>query len=126
MCDKLYKVVVRMNDKDTFQSFITEKWCIEQAAAVGVPGPKVLSIGIVDETAFMIQAFIEGDNGVDSTVPKSDIWRKLGEYAKRIHSIQVRGYGGDLIDPVPVSFSHLLMPDQTAVGKGMCNIISIV
>jgi len=99
-----HKVVVRMNDKDTFQSFIKEKWCIEQAAAVGVPGPKVLSIGIVGETAFMIQAFIEGDNGVDSTVPKSDIWRKLGEYAKRIHSIQVKGYGGDLIDPVHGEF----------------------
>lgn len=99
-----HKVVVRMNDKDTFQSFIKEKWCIEQAAAVGVPGPKVLSIGIVDETAFMIQAFIEGDNGVDSTVPKSDIWRKLGEYSKRIHSIQVRGYGGDLFDPVHGEF----------------------
>lgn len=78
------KVVVRMNEKDTFPSFIKEKWCIEQAAAVGVPGPEVLSIGIVDEIAYMIQVFIEGDNGLDSTVPKSDVWRKLGEYAKRI------------------------------------------
>ncbi|WP_241158318.1 hypothetical protein [Cohnella candidum] len=60
-----------MNDKDTFPSFIKEKWCIEQTAAVGVPGPEVLSMGIVDETVYMIQAFIEGDNGVDSTVPIS-------------------------------------------------------
>ncbi|MCK9857052.1 aminoglycoside phosphotransferase family protein [Paenibacillus sp. ATY16] len=94
------KVVVRMNDKNTFPSFIKEKWCIEQAAAVGVPGPEVLSIGIVDETAYMIQTFIEGDNGLDSAVPKSYVWRKLGEYAKLIHSIQVKGYGGDLIDLV--------------------------
>lgn len=99
-----HKVVVRMNDKDTFSNFIKEKWCIEQAAAVGVPGPEVLSIGIVDDTAYMIQAFIEGDNGVDSTVPKPDIWRKLGEYAKLIHSIQVKGYGGDLIDPLHSEF----------------------
>ncbi|MBD2867821.1 phosphotransferase family protein [Paenibacillus arenilitoris] len=98
------KVVVRMNDKDEFPSFIKEKWCIEQAAAVGVPGPEVLSIGIVDETAYMIQAFIEGDNGLDSAIPKSDVWRKLGEYAKLIHSIQVKGYGGHLIDPVDGEF----------------------
>jgi aminoglycoside phosphotransferase (APT) family kinase protein len=97
---KSHKVVVRMNDKDTYPSFIKEKWCIEQAAAVCIPGPEVLSIGIVDETAYMIQAFVEGDNGLDSTVPKSDVWRKLGEYARLIHSIQVKGYGGNLIDPV--------------------------
>jgi len=95
-----HKVVVRMNDKDTFPEFGKEKWCIEKAAAVGVPGPEVLSIGIVDETAYMIQAFVEGDNGLDSTVPKTEVWRKLGEYAKLIHSIQVKGYGGSLVDPV--------------------------
>ncbi|SFF26170.1 Phosphotransferase enzyme family protein [Paenibacillus algorifonticola] len=88
-----------MNDKDTYPSFIKEKWCIEQAAAVGIPGPEVLSIGIVDETAYMIQTFIHGDNGLDSTVLKSDVWRQLGEYAKLIHSIQVKGFGGNLIDP---------------------------
>lgn len=93
------KVVVRMNDTDTFPSFIKEKWCIEQAAAVGIPGPKVLSIGIADETAYMIQSFIDGDNGLDSTVLKSDVWRQLGEYAKLIHSIQVKGFGGNLINP---------------------------
>ena len=41
---------------------------------------------------------------LDSTVPKSDVWRKLGEYAKLIHSIQVKGYGGNLIDPVHGEF----------------------
>lgn len=99
-----HKVVVRMNDKDTFPEYVKEKWCIEQAAAVGIPGPEVLSIGIVDETAFMIQAFVEGDNGLDSTVTKTDVWRKLGEYAKLIHSIQVKGYGGNLVDPVHGEF----------------------
>ncbi|WP_309119277.1 phosphotransferase [Paenibacillus sp.] len=101
---KSHKVVVRMNDKDTYPSFIKEKWCIEQAVAVGIPGPEVLSIGIVDETAYMIQAFVEGVNGLDSTVPKSDVWRKLGEYARLIHSIQVKGYGGNLINPVDGEF----------------------
>ena len=110
------KVVVRMNDKDTFPSFIKEKWCIEQAAAVGVPGPEVLFMGIVDETAYMIQAFIEGDNGLDNTVPTSDVWRKLGEYAKLIHSIQVKGYGGNLIDPLQGDFQS----PSHAASDGSC------
>ncbi|XEC95974.1 aminoglycoside phosphotransferase family protein [Paenibacillus tarimensis] len=98
------KVVVRMNDTGTYPSYMKEKWCIEQAAAVGIPGPEVLSIGIVDETAYMIQAFVDGDNGLDSMVPKSDVWRQLGKYARLIHSIQVKGYGENLIDPVHGEF----------------------
>jgi len=94
------KVVVRMNNKDTYPTYIKEKWCIEQAARVGVPGPKVLSIGIVDDVAYMIQSFIHGDNGLDSEVHKSDIWRQLGDYAKRIDSIHVKGSGKNLIDPI--------------------------
>ncbi|WP_307544566.1 phosphotransferase family protein [Paenibacillus sp. V4I5] len=47
----------------------------------------------------MIQSFIDDDNGLDSTVLKSDVWRQLGEYAKLIHSIQVKGFGENLIDP---------------------------
>ncbi len=98
------KVVVRMNDHDHLPSFVKEQWCIGQAAAAGVPGPEVLSVGIFDETAYMIQAFVEGDSGLDSHVSKVSIWRKLGEYAKLIHSIPVTGYGDDLIDPVRGEF----------------------
>ncbi|OZB94232.1 phosphotransferase [Paenibacillus sp. XY044] len=97
---KSQKVVVRMNNKDTYPTYIKEKWCIEQAAAVGIPGPEVLSIGIVDEIAYMIQTFIHGDNGLDSKVHKSDIWRQLGDYAKLIDTIHVKGFGKNLIDPV--------------------------
>nr|MBC9203953.1 aminoglycoside phosphotransferase family protein [Paenibacillus sp. PL91] len=98
------KVVVCMNNTGTYPSYIKEKWCIEQAAALGIPGPEVLTIDIVDETAYMIQAFVDGDNGLDSTVLKSDVWRQLGKYAKLINSIQVKGYGENLIDPVHGEF----------------------
>ncbi|SFD80009.1 Phosphotransferase enzyme family protein [Paenibacillus catalpae] len=98
------KVVVRMNDKALFANFVKEKWCIEQAAAVGVLGPEVLSIGIFEDTAYMIQTFIDGDNGLDSEINKSEVWRQLGEYARLIHSIQVKGFGENLIDPVEGEF----------------------
>ncbi|WP_339293973.1 aminoglycoside phosphotransferase family protein [Paenibacillus sp. FSL W7-1279] len=101
---KSRKVVVRMNDSAAFPSYVKEKWCIEQAAAIGIPGPEVLTIGVIDETAYMIQAFVEGDNGVDSTALKIDVWRQLGKYAKLIHSIPVKGYGENLIDPVHGEF----------------------
>ncbi|MBO7746751.1 aminoglycoside phosphotransferase family protein [Paenibacillus sp. MWE-103] len=101
------KVVVRMNIKDTYPTYVKEKWCIEQATAVGVPGPEVLSIGVVNETAYMIQTFIHGDNGLDSKVHKPEIWRRLGEYAKRIDSIPVSGFGRSLLDSVSGVFQSL-------------------
>ncbi|MBM7565057.1 phosphotransferase family protein [Paenibacillus sacheonensis] len=98
------KVVVRMNDTGTYPNYAKEKWCMEQAAAAGIPGPEALAIGIADETAYMILTFVDGDNGVDSAVPNTEIWRQLGRYAKRIHAIPVKGYGENLIDPVHGEF----------------------
>ncbi|NBD24852.1 phosphotransferase family protein [Paenibacillus glycinis] len=98
------KVVVRMNDASAYPAYAKEKWCIEQAAAVGIPGPAVLSIGIVGDTAYMIQSYIDGDNGLDSKAPKADIWRRLGQYAKRIHAIPVKGFGENLADPAQGEF----------------------
>lgn len=121
---KSRKVVVRMNNKDTYEAYIKEQWCIEQAAAVGVPGPKVLTIGVVEETAYMIQTFIQGDNGMDSKMKKSEMWRQLGDYAKRIDAIQVNGYGRKLVDPVLGVFhspSHA-KSDGTLLGDVQHNI----
>ncbi|AOZ90837.1 phosphotransferase [Paenibacillus crassostreae] len=121
------KVVIRMNDKGTYPSYIKEKWCIEQAAAVGIPGPEVLSIGIADDTAYMIQSFVDGDNGLDSSVLKSDIWRQLGVYAELFRSIQVKGYGENLIDPVLGEFqspSHA-GSDGSWIGYVQYNINSL-
>lgn len=94
------KVVIRMNDKNTYSSYAKEQWCIEQAAAAGIPSPRVLSIGIMDDAAYMIQTFVEGENGLDSTIlPRIQMWRQLGQYAKLIHAIPVQGYGENLVDP---------------------------
>ncbi|WP_145325163.1 aminoglycoside phosphotransferase family protein [Paenibacillus xylanexedens] len=99
-----HKVVVRMNDPDTYSTFVKEKWCIEQAASVGIPGPQTLSVGLTAEHAYMIQTYIEGDNGLDTTVPASVIWRKLGEYTKQFQSIPVTGFGREMHDEVQNQF----------------------
>ncbi|MEO2257096.1 aminoglycoside phosphotransferase family protein [Paenibacillus amylolyticus] len=99
-----HKVVVRMNDPDTYFTFVKEKWCIEQAASAGIPGPETLSVGVNSEHAYMIQTVVEGDNGLDTTVPTSVIWRKLGEYTQRMQSIPVAGFGREMHDPVQNKF----------------------
>ncbi|REE88909.1 phosphotransferase family enzyme [Paenibacillus taihuensis] len=93
------KVVVRMNDQASYPSYIKEKWCIEQAITAGIPGPEVLSIGIANDSAYMILEYIHGDNGMDSSAPRSEVWRMLGEYAPRMHTIGASGFGRNLAEP---------------------------
>jgi aminoglycoside phosphotransferase (APT) family kinase protein len=99
------KVVVRMNKaSDSLQVYHKERWCMEQASLKGIPGPSVLELGQAGRVAFMIQTFVEGVNGEDDFGHRDHIWRRLGEYAKVIHSIRVNGYGEYLSDPLQGSF----------------------
>ncbi|MEK4664563.1 aminoglycoside phosphotransferase family protein [Priestia sp. FSL H7-0729] len=99
-----HKVIVRMNDPDTYSTFVKEKWCIEQAESAGIPGPQTLSVGVNAEHAYMIQTVVEGDNGLDTTLSATVIWRKLGEYTQRMQSIPVTGFGSELHDSVQDRF----------------------
>jgi len=83
------------------QDYKKEKWCIEQSAALGVPGPSVLSVGEIDGNAYMIEAFVEGINGKEVEGDRTAIWQKLGEYAGLAHSIKVTGWGEDFFDDRP-------------------------
>lgn len=93
------KVVVRMNNNNVaLDEYTKEAWCIEKAAAKGVPVSDVLSVGMFEEHAFMIQTYIAGDEARDSRLSRSHIWRQLGKYAKLIHSIRVAGFGLKMSD----------------------------
>ena len=83
------------------QDYQKEKWCIEQSSTLGVPGPSVLSVGEAGGNAFMIETFVEGVNGKAIEGDRTAIWRKLGEYARLTHSIQVTGWGEDFFDDRP-------------------------
>ncbi len=77
----------------------TEKWCLQQAMAVGVPGPQVLATGMLGSTPYMVQTLVTGISG--DTVSAEDqtrVWQELGKYAKLIHSIEATGFGEQLID----------------------------
>ena len=93
------KVVVRINDNNAaLDEYTKEAWCIDKAAAKGVPVADVLVVGTFDEHAFMIQTYIAGDEARDSRFSRNSIWRQLGKYAKLIHSIQVAGFGLKMSD----------------------------
>ncbi|WP_342570964.1 aminoglycoside phosphotransferase family protein [Paenibacillus sp. FSL R5-0749] len=112
------KVVVRMNDPDTYSTFVKEKWCIERAASAGIPGPKALSVGVNSEHAYMIQTVVEGDNGLDTTVSPTVIWRKLGEYTKQFQSISVNGFGREMHDEVQNQFYSPPHPGSDGSWQG--------
>jgi aminoglycoside phosphotransferase (APT) family kinase protein len=93
------KLVVRLGDQnESLQEYAKEAWCIDKAASRDVPVAKVLDMGVIEEPAYMIQAYIAGDEGRDSQFPTSSVWRQLGRYARLIHSIQVAGFGLKLQD----------------------------
>lgn len=93
------KAIVRTRDEaGALKEYRKEAWCIERASALGVPVPAVLALGSFEQNAYMIQPFLEGDEGRKSSKPKGHIWRKLGEYARLIHSIKVAGFGLNLSD----------------------------
>jgi len=99
------RVVVKLSHDHkqhrALRDYQKEKWCIEQSSALGVPGPSVLSVGEVGDNPYMVETFVEGISGKKIAGDRSAIWRKLGEYAKLIHSIQVSGWGDDLFDDTP-------------------------
>ena len=93
------RLLVRISDQnESLNEYLKEEWCIEKAALLGVAVAKVLDVGLIEERAYMIQKYISGDEGRDSYFPQSDIWQRLGRYARLIHSIEVAGFGLKLQD----------------------------
>jgi len=92
-----HKVVLRMSERsDALDEYTKEAWCIEQAAARGVPVPSVMRVGQLEGNAYIVQSYIAGEDGLDSAAPKLGIWRELGKYARLVHAIGVHGFGPQL------------------------------
>lgn len=88
------KIIVRLpkpEDKHRAGAFYEkETWCLEQAAALGVPGPLVLAQGTHDGWPYQVQGFVAG------TPATSTCWQMLGAYARRFHGIALDGFGETL------------------------------
>ncbi len=89
VCAEGENFIIRINPERPKEfEFWKEKWCIEKASSLNIPSPSVLKVGMVNDCPFMIMKKIEGLNGSKSTPNEQiEIWRKLGEYARKFHSI---------------------------------------
>ena len=96
------EIVIRLSaigDKDRAMKFYQkEQWCIEQATELGIPGPTVLALDVLDGRPYMLQTCVAGVNGEDSALGDEAICFALGQYARRIHSIALNGFGEELAD----------------------------
>jgi len=84
--------------EDSINRFQKEMWCAEVVSELGVISPKVFTIGLEGGHPYMIMSYVEGTNG-DESAEKDKIWKTLGEYARKIHSIPVEGYGEVMTSP---------------------------
>jgi fructosamine-3-kinase len=93
------KFVVRLNNQRELARFEKEVWCIEEGRKVGVPGPQVIGHGLQSDSAYMVLNYLDGLNSTDIHDDLEKVWNTVGMYTQRIHTIQVDGFGEDMIEP---------------------------
>lgn len=98
-------IVRFQRDTEVAWKYEKEVWCLEQAAAVGVPVARPVAMGKVGDWAYLIQTKIEGVNGSAWKGDARPLWHALGRQASAINSIRTRGYGLRLADPKRSQFS---------------------
>jgi len=92
-------VIVRLNDESELKRFEKEAWCMERALKAGIPSPKLVDLGVVNNSAYMILSFVAGKNGKEIVADNCKVWNKIGTYAKKINSISTSGFGENVVAP---------------------------
>ncbi|PIR44508.1 MAG: phosphotransferase [Candidatus Vogelbacteria bacterium CG10_big_fil_rev_8_21_14_0_10_51_16] len=124
------KYVVRSDpNESTIDRFKKEAWCQVEASKQGIIVPEVLQLGLKNEHPYMLLSHVAGISGQDSDKDSQDrIWRKLGEYARKIHFVPASGYGESMSAPGIFSDSWTryldynissLTRDDKAIGLGV-------
>lgn len=89
------KLILRISlEQDRLNDFIKEQWCWKKLKEVGVPMPEVLEVGnSIIPFPYMVVRAMEGIPGNRYINPDIKIYREMGKWAKKIHSILTKGYG---------------------------------
>jgi tRNA A-37 threonylcarbamoyl transferase component Bud32 len=92
LCDEINIIRLRKGLR-TYNEFLKEKFCIEQADKAGILTAKVICVDKYNDVSFIVQSYIDGVNGSLCPDKSELIWTALGKYAKLLHSVDVKGYG---------------------------------
>jgi Ser/Thr protein kinase RdoA (MazF antagonist) len=124
------RVVVKLSrphrEEGALDEYRKEAWCAGRARELEIATPEVLEFGVFDGRAFEVQSFIEARAPSDSEAEST--WQTLGDYARRIHSIPVAGWGRALVADGRFAeswTSHLeyniaaLRPDDELIARGV-------
>jgi len=97
----LLKYVLRVDPNESSPvRFQKEAWCMGAADKAGVPVPKPLRVGMEGTRPYMLMSYCAGTRGEDADTESKDIiWGNLGEYARKLHSIKVTGFGETMDAP---------------------------
>ncbi|MGD2068669.1 MAG: aminoglycoside phosphotransferase family protein [Gemmatimonadota bacterium] len=87
-----------VDDPSALEVYEKEAWCLEHAGAIGLPGPRALSTGVLDGRAYMVMTYVPGEPGATVPMDVLGVWKELGGYAARIAQIPARGFGNVLVD----------------------------
>jgi len=93
LCDEINIIRLHKKGLRTYNDFLKEKFCIEQAEKVGILTSKVICVDEYNDVPFIVQSYIDGVNGSLCPDKSELIWTSLGKYAKLLHSVDVKGYG---------------------------------
>jgi fructosamine-3-kinase len=89
------QLIARVNEIGEIDRFKKEKWCIEEAMNAGILVPTVTAVGNNADYAYLLESYIKGSRA-DKLEDASGVWSRIGQYAKNIHSINVKGFGENL------------------------------
>ncbi len=88
---KLHPAEVDVISEYEREEYERERRWTERAAAISIPCPRIFAVGWLEGTAYSIQSFIAGVNGLESSVDPLGIWKELGQFAWLINTISVDG-----------------------------------
>lgn len=91
------KMIARINDKSEIERFRKEQWCMSKVSELGIPSPRILDVGVIEDVAYMLLEYIPGLNGKEIIKNEGYIWKTLGVYAKKIHTVGTKGFGEGMI-----------------------------
>lgn len=87
-------------DAGALSEYRKEHWCMEAARGSGICVPQRLGEGIYEDGSYAAEIFYEGVHGeCASRIQQERILLVLGKYARRLHTVQVEGFGTDLSEP---------------------------